>query len=321
MLARRGRNAAALQWLTEFACRHAFLIVGIWVAIAGCLNIAIPQLEHVVTERSGPFIPQSAPSLATLSAMGTQFGESSATAIGYLVVEDPTGITDADRHFYADLVDTIRRNTGDVDSVQDLIGSPATAPTATSKDGKAVYAIVRFYGGMGSATQRRGQEFVDSVLAQRTPSTGVRAYLTGPAPTIGDELTTEDRTVVLITGLSVVMIVALLLLVYRSVTTIIVPLASVGLALAVARPIVALLALHAGLDVSIFSVMLLAALILGGGTDYAIFLVSGYHDARRRGVPPGQEAILAASARTSSVIVASGLTVAASCAVMALTKV
>ncbi|HYB38357.1 MAG TPA: RND family transporter [Mycobacterium sp.] len=320
-LARSCRDAAALRRLTEIACRWAFLVVGIWVAIAGGLNIAVPQLEHVVSERAGPFIPQSAPSLATLSAMGAQFGESSATAIGYLVIEDPTGITETDRHFYSDLVGTIRRNAADVDSVQDLIGSPATAPTATSKDGKAVYAIVRFYGGMGSAEQRRGQEFVDSVLAHQIPPTGVRAYLTGPAPTIGDELTTTDNTVALITGLSVVMIVALLLLVYRSVTTILVPLASVGLALAVARPIVALLALHAGLDVSIFSIMLLAALILGGGTDYAIFVVSGYHNARRDGVPPGHRAILAASGRTSGVIVASGLTVAASCAVMALTKV
>ena len=320
-MARRGHDAAALQRLTQIACRRAFLILGMWVAIAGGLNMALPQLEHVVTEQSGPFIPQSADSLATLSAMRTQFGESSATAIGYLVIEDPTGINASDRHFYSDLVDTIRRNTADVDSVQDLIGSPATAPTATSKDGKAVYAIVRFHGGMGSAEQRRGQDFVASVLAHNTPPIGVHAYLTGPAPTVGDELATEDRTVALITGLSVVMIVTLLLLVYRSVTTIVVPLASVGLALAVARPIVALLALHAGLDVSIFSVMLLAALILGGGTDYAIFLVSGYQDARRRGVPAGQQAILAASARTSGVIVASGLTVAASCAVMALTKV
>lgn len=320
-LARRGHQAAVLQRLTEMACRRAFLVLGIWVAIVGGLNIAVPQLEHVVAEKSGAFIPQSAPSLATLSAMGTQFGESSATAIGYLVVEDPTGITDSDRQFYNDLVDTIRRNTAEVDSVQDLIGSPATAPTAMSEDGKAVYAIVRFHGGMGSAEQRRGQEFVNSVLAHHSSPTGVRAYLTGPAPTIGDELEAEDRTVALITGLSVVMIVALLLLVYRSMTTIIVPLASVGLALALARPLVSLLALHAGLEVSIFSVMLLAALILGGGTDYAIFLVSGYHDARRRGVPAGQQAIMAASERTSGVIVASGLTVAASCAVMALTKV
>jgi uncharacterized membrane protein YdfJ with MMPL/SSD domain len=31
------------------------------------------------------------------------------------------------------------------------------------------------------------------------------------------------------------------------------------------------LALHAGLDVSIFTVMLLAAIVLGAGTDYAVF--------------------------------------------------
>ena len=114
-LARRCRHAAALQRLTEIASRRAFLVVGIWVAIAGGLNIAVPQLEHVVSQRAAPFIPQSAPSLATLSAMGTRFGESSATAMSYLVIEDPTGITETDRHFYRDLVGTIRQNAADVD--------------------------------------------------------------------------------------------------------------------------------------------------------------------------------------------------------------
>lgn len=301
-------------------CRHAWLVVGIWVIAAGALNVVVPQLEHVVAERSGPFIPDSAPSLATLSHMGSSFGESPATAIGYLIFEDSSGLSDADHRFATALLSTIGSQHADIDSVQDLAATPTTAQIATSRDGQAMYAVVRFHGGMGSAEARRGQAFVESSLARAEAPAGLRIHLTGPAPTIGDELATEDRTVLLITGLSVVMIVALLLIVYRSVANIIVPLASVGLALAVARPIVALLGAHAGLDVSIFSVMLLAALILGGGTDYAIFLLSGFHESRRGGAP-WREAVGASMSRTAGVIVASGLTVAASCAVMAFTKV
>jgi putative drug exporter of the RND superfamily len=301
-------------------CRHCWLVIGIWMLAAGALNVVVPQLEHVVAERSGPFIPDSAPSLATLSHMGSSFGESPATAIGYLIFEDSSGLSDADHRFATDLLAQIGANRAAIDSVQDLAGAPATAPVAISPDGQAMYAVVRFRGGMGSAQARRGQAFVESALARTGAPAGLRIHLTGPAPTIGDELATEDRTVLLITGLSVVMIVVLLLIVYRSVATIVVPLASVGLALAVARPIVALLGAHAGMDVSIFSVMLLAALILGGGTDYAIFLLSGYHEARRGGAA-WQEAVGASMSRTAAVIVASGLTVAASCAVMAVTKV
>ena len=60
-LARRGHQAAVLQRLTEMACRRAFLVLGIWVAIVGGLNIAVPQLEHVVAEnpeRSSPNRPR-----------------------------------------------------------------------------------------------------------------------------------------------------------------------------------------------------------------------------------------------------------------------
>ena len=99
-----------------------------------------------------------------------------------------------------------------------------------------------------------------------------------------------------------------------------VPLASVGLALAVSRPIVALLGMHAGLDVSIFSVMLLAAIVLGAGTDYAVFLLSGYHQNRRQG-KSSHDSIVTSATQISGIIVASGLTVAASCAVMSATQI
>jgi RND superfamily putative drug exporter len=300
--------------------RRALLVVGLWVALAAGLNLAVPQLEHVVAERSAAFIPDSAPSLVALSRMGAAFGESGSTSIGYLVFEHTGGLTDADRRYATRLLAELAAHRDDVESVQDLAADPATAPIAVSADGQASYAVVRLHGGLGSAQARHGQAAVADAVARPGAPPGLGVHLTGPAPTVGDELATEDHTVLLITALSVVMIVVLLLLVYRSPITIVVPLASVGLALAVARPVVAVLGLHAGLDVSIFSVMLLAALILGGGTDYAIFLLHGYHAARRAG-RTGDDAITESVRRTGPVVVASGATVAASCAVMALTKV
>ena len=300
--------------------RHAYFVVAIWIALAAGLNVAVPQLEKVVAQKSGSFIPDSAPSLVTIKNMGRQFGESQSTAIGYLVFENNGGLNDADRLYYRDLVAELAANRSKIDSVQDLVGDPATAPIGASQDGKAIYAVIRFYGGMGSAAQLGGQDFTQSVLDQKPAPPGLKVYLTGPAPTIGEEIKSEDHAVLVITGLSVIMIVALLLFVYRSAITIIVPLATVGLALAVSRPIVAMLATHAGLEVSIFTVMLLAALILGGGTDYAIFLISVYHEHRRKGMSC-HDSIVCSSTKVSGVIVASGLTVAASCAVMAFTHI
>lgn len=317
---RRVTGARLWRPLSDTVTAHAWLVIAIWLGLAGALNIVVPQLEHVVAERSGPFLPDASPSLITLSRMGEAFGESSATSIGYLVFEDTHGLTDADRRYVENLLGTIGANHTDIDSVQNLASDPATAHISVSTDGQANYAVVRFRGGMGSAEARRGQSFTTATVDELHPPHGLRVRLTGPAPAVGDELATEDRIVLLITGISVVMIVVLLLIVYRSVRTIVVPLATVGLTLAMARPLVAFLGVYAGLDVSIFTVMLLAALILGGGTDYAIFLLNGVHDLLRSG-KPWRDAIGLTMERTGPVILASALTVAASCAVMAFTQV
>jgi RND superfamily putative drug exporter len=309
-----------LAKLTDLVGRHAYLVLGMWIIVAAGLNLAVPQLEQVCLEKSGPLIPESAPSVATLKNIGIQFGESPASANGYLVLEDDRGFNDADRTYYDDMITKLRSNKSEIDSVQDLLRDPATTRIAASADGKAVYAIVRFYGGLGSARQQEGQRFVREVIDHTPKPGGLSVYLTGPAPTIGDEVAAQDHSVTLITAAIVGLIVVLLLCVYRRFSTILVPLLSVGLALAVSRPIIALLALHTNLDVSIFSVMLLAAILLGAGTDYAVFLLSGYHQGRRQGKSV-HESIVASATRTSGIIVASGLTVAASCAVMSATEI
>jgi putative drug exporter of the RND superfamily len=309
-----------LAKLTDLVGRHAYLVLGMWIIVAAGLNLVAPHLEQVCLEKSGPFLPESAPSLDTLKKIGVQFGESQASALGYLVLEDDRGFNDADRAYYDDMVTKLRSNKSEVDSVQDLLSDPATTHIAASADGKAVYAIVRFYGGVGSATQREGQSSVRELIDRTPKPAGLSVYLTGPAPIIGDEVAAQDRSVTLITAVTVGMIVVLLLCVYRRFSTILVPLLSVGMALAVSRPVVALLAVHAGLEVSIFSVMLLAAIVLGAGTDYAVFLLSGYHQNRRQGTS-SHESIVNSAAQISGVIVASGLTVAASCAVMSATQI
>ena len=316
----RHGQSRSLERLTAVVCRYAYLVLGVWIIVAAGLNLVAPRLEQVGLEKSGPVIPDSAPSLVTFKNMGIQFGESQSSAIGYVVLENDRGFNDADRAYYDEIVTKLRSNESQIESVQDLLSDPATAPIAASEDGKAVYAVVHFYGGVGSATQREGQSFVRALIDHTSRPSGLAVYQTGPAPTIGDEFAAQEHSVTRITAVSVGMVVVLLLCVYRRFSTILVPLVSVGVALAVSRPIVALLGMHAGVDVSVFSVMLLAAIVLGAGTDYAVFLISGYHQGRRQG-KSSHDSIVTSAAQVSGIIVASGLTVAASCAVMSLTQI
>ena len=119
---------------------------------------------------------------------------------------------------------------------------------------------------------------------------------------------------------TVVVITLLLLMVYRSLVAAAIPLTSVGLALAVARPLVAALGNHGLIEVSLFTVALIAAMILGAATDYAIFLIGRYHEGRRRGFDPAA-ALTDAYRSVAPVIIGSALTIAAALACLSLAQV
>jgi putative drug exporter of the RND superfamily len=53
--------------------------------------------------------------------------------------------------------------------------------------------------------------------------------------------------------------------------------------MAVARPVVPVPGAASVIEVSLFSVVLVAAMLVGADTDYAIFLLGRYQEGRRRG--------------------------------------
>ena len=101
----------------------------------------------------------------------------------------------------------------------------------------------------------------------------------------------------------------MLLLVYRSVITVILLLVMVGIELAAARGIVAFLAYNNFLVLSTFAINLLVALGIAAGTDYGIFFFGRYQEARQAGEDP-ETAYYTTYRGVAPVVLASGLTIA-----------
>ena len=78
----------------------------------------------------------------------------------------------------------------------------------------------------------------------------------------------------------------MLLLVYRSIVTVILLLVMVGVELAAARGIVAFLGHNDILVLSTFAINMLIFLSIAAGTDYGIFFVGRYQEARQTGEDP-----------------------------------
>ncbi|MDF0530313.1 RND family transporter [Tsukamurella sp. 8F] len=303
----------------RLSTRHPLLTIGAWLLLAAILNLAVPQIHVVAATRSADFIPRDAPAVQALTNMGVRFDESTSSGSSYVILHRDGKLTSADQQYYRQLLGRLGTDRDHVQSVQDLWGNPTTAPAALSPDKTTVYALIRLAGDTGTSKAVASVKAVRAAVSDLPRPPGLTALVAGPAATISDEFAGIEKSLPIVTLVTIVCIMMVLFVVYRSVIAVAIPLITIGLALAVANGTVSFLGLH-GMPVSIFSVSLLSAIVLGAGTDYAIFLISRYHEARRAGIPAA-DALETGFTRIAPVIIASGLVVTLTCAAMVVTKI
>lgn len=138
---------------------------------------------------------------------------------------------------------------------------------------------------------------------------GIKADVTGPGPLATERMEYTNRSMQTITVVTVVIIGAMLLIVYRSVATMLGMLLTVLTELAAARGAVAVLGHHGVIGLSTFAVNLVVSLVLAAAADYTIFLVGRYQEARSHG-QDRIDAFYTMYKGTAHVVLGSGLTVA-----------
>lgn len=143
-------------------------------------------------------------------------------------------------------------------------------------------------------------------IGKDTPSaTFAVAGIGGHAADSSEAFGAIDGTLLYVTLLVVVLI---LLVTYRSPILWLLPLISAGVALTVAQGVVYLAAKHAGLTVNGQTQAILLVLVLGAGTDYALLLIARYREELHEH-SDRHEAMAFALHRAGPAIIASGTTV------------
>ncbi|MFL6024357.1 MAG: MMPL family transporter [Marmoricola sp.] len=313
-----GPESSSLARLARFTIARAPWMIGGWLLFVVLVNVLVPQIESVVAKDSTPFVPESAPSLRAVKAMDTTFGNGRSRSFIVLVAARDGGLTSADRRYVVTLADRLRADKEHVTYVQD-ISSPTLRKALESKDGEATYFQIGLAGYTGAPTSVGQVEAVRDDAEIGRPA-GLDVKVTGASATITDMVVNVEHSIVTITAVTLVMIAIILMLIYRSVVVTGFILGAIGVALAAARGTVAFLGDHHFFHVSTFTGSFLTAIVLGATTDYAIFLISRFHEERRKGVEPREAARVAAS-RVSAVIIGSALTVILANACLALAHV
>ncbi|WP_081343250.1 MULTISPECIES: RND family transporter [Mycobacteroides] len=284
------------------------IILG-WLAIAVILSISVPSLEQVEKEHAVAMNPDVAPSFQATQRMGQLFGESNSSVVAMIVVEGQQSLGDDTHRYYDELIRQLKSDTAHVQHVQDFWGDQMTQAAAQSLDGKATYVQVALTDPREGASANQSVEAVRAIVDRTPAPLGVKAYVTGPAAFAADLGPAGNRTVLLVTGLSLAVIFTMLLLVYRSVVSVILMLVVVGIELTVARGFVALLGNLGLIGITTFVVNLLVALAIAAGTDYGIFFTGRYQEARQAG-EDRESAFYTTFRSVAKVVLGSGLTIA-----------
>ena len=289
--------------------KFAVVVIVAWVAIIALLNVIVPQLEEVGQLRSVSMSPNDAPSVISMKEVGAQFQEFKSNSSVMIVLEGQEQLG-ADAHGYYDqIVDKLEADPKHVEHVQDFWSDPLTGAGSQSNDGKAAYVQVYLAGNMGESLANESVEAVQKIVNSVQAPNGVKAFVTGPSALQADQQVAGDRSMQLIELVTFSVIIILLLLVYRSIATVGIVLVMVVLQLAAARGVVAFLGFHDIIGLSTFATNLLVTLAIAAATDYAIFLIGRYQEARGAG-EDRESAYYTMFGGTAHVILGSGMTIA-----------
>ena len=287
----------------------ALILIVTLASVGGDWAAAIPSLERVGQQHSVSLMPKDAPAVQAMTRMGKDFKESDSDSFAMIVLEGQQQLGDDVHRYYAGLVRELRNDPEHVEHVQDLWGDRLTETSVQSPDGKAVYVQLNLAGNQGTTLGDESVAAVRNIVNRAPPPPGVKVYVTGPAPLVSDTQHSGNRSILKITAVTVVIILTMLLLVYRSIVTVILLLVMVGVELAAARGIVAFLGHNNILVLSTFAINMLIFLSIAAGTDYGIFFVGRYQEARQTGEDP-ETAYYTTYRGVGRVVLASGLTIA-----------
>jgi putative drug exporter of the RND superfamily len=309
-----------MRRLADLVMRWPLAVIGVWIAMAIALPLAFPSLGEMAAKHPLVILPADAPSSVTALKMKEAFQEPGSDNLLVIALINETGLKPADEATYRKLVDAIRDDDRDVVSVQDFVSTPQLRTFMTSDDKTTWVLPVSLEGELGTPRAYESFNRVADIVKHNLPTKDIPAsdgptsdgqltvHITGPAATVADLTVAGEKDRLPIELAIALLVLAVLLLVYRSAVTMLLPLMTIGSSLVIAQALVAGYSQLTGSGVSNQSIVFLSAIMAGAGTDYAVFLISRYHDYVRSGAD-SERAIKSAMISVGKVITASAATV------------
>jgi RND superfamily putative drug exporter len=279
-------------------------VLAVWVLILLAAGSVASKLSDVQDNQASSWLPGSAESTKALDKLAPFQNQNDIPTV--LVYKNDSGLTKAELTSIGQKLDQVQKLDGSVPA-KGLDGR-ATQPSKlmqVSKDGQVAQGAVTF--NFGKDGWNKLPDVKDQI--EKTAAVpGTTMYVAGPGGQGADSAAAFAGIDGKLLYSTIIVVVLILLLTYRSPILWLLPVISAGVALTCAQGVIYLLAKNAGLTVNGQSAGILTVLVFGAGTDYALLLVARYREELHRH-EDRHEAMAFALHRATPAIIASALTV------------
>jgi len=288
LFAALGRGAVRFRWV----------IVVVWIFGTGFAVHALPTLSSQINNNNSAFLPTGAPSNQAAVLAEPLIGSINQAPVDIVAVTSGGQLSTSDRAALTSLAAKLR-GVPTVKHVEYL---------GTSPDGRAqvelVTSSVQIMDVTGSKTLV--DDLTGAIAAAHLPS-ALSVHVAGQLATNVAEQQQSVQQGKRTQEFSLLFIIILLLVIFRSVLAPLVTLLPAAIVLQLSGAVIGGLG-SVGLKISSITQLLLIVLILGAGTDYGLFLVFRVREQMQRGLSP-HEAVETSVLRVGESIAASAATV------------
>lgn len=286
--------------------RYKWAVIALWIAAAAVLLLTAPNMGELVREKGQLVVPDGYSSVVAADILNETAEQEGAVPHGslVLVLHNKDGQIEQLQSDSVKAAEVLRAKEAElgIKNVLLFVEQPALAAKLVSADQTTVLLPFEFERGELSAAAIRDQ------LSAELDGLESEHYLTG------SDLISEDVVINSQEGLkkteyiTVIIILVILFIVFRSAVAPFVPLLTIGLSYLVAQSVVAFLVDWWNFPLSTFTQIFMVAVMFGIGTDYCILLISRFKEELSQGKEV-KEAILATYKTAGKTVLFAGIAV------------
>ena len=273
--------------LSRFVIHRPWVVIVGWLVLTAGLYQLAPRWEEVTKDDDVRFFPPDSLSVIGHDLLERGFPGDASSSQLVLVYERKHALVTQDDLRYIDDVATKLYDFG-ISHPElgikklDRHSTPVIGPRliGTSADGhdQAVLTIARLNGTyLSKRTRIAVDQIIDWLKTERPPApAGLELAMTGSAVMGHDTNLAAGESIQNTTYSTVILVVLILLLVYRSPLLAMVPLVTIALSAFVSLRLISLLATMPGVGFQVISItrVFIIVVLFGAGTDYCLFLIA-----------------------------------------------